>query len=186
LVRAGRAPTPPPARAIGGRTPPATCTVRDRGARGFCSAHSPWAARDRGSRGERGNGQRTGSRSRTEGRCPWTACTDHRWHDVSTWGNGRSSTIAFVETVHGYFLFEASLSGTYVVSVRVRIYILTLYAHTDLHLHSENIVAFFVRSTEPAWFCRRRARHTDHCDVTRGRQREALPTENSYTRANSI
>ena len=48
---------------------------------------------------------------------------------MSTWGNGRSSTITFVETVRGYFLFKASLSGTGVVSVRVRIYILTLYTH---------------------------------------------------------
>ena len=60
-----------------------------------------------------------------------------------------------------------------------------LHTYTDLHLHTENMIASFVISVEPAWFCRRRARCTDHCGVMRGKRHEASPTTVSCTKKNS-
>ena len=89
------------------------------------------------------------------------------------------------------FFFEASLSGYRCSICSLYVYksapkLTPLHTYTDLQLHSESMIASFVRSTEPTWLCRRRARRTDHCVVTRGRQYEASPTDNSYGKANSI
>ena len=88
-------------------------------------------------------------------------------------------------------LFEASLSGYKCSICSLYVYksapkLTPLHTYTDLQLHSENMIASFVRSIEPTWLCRRQARRTDHCVVTRGRQYEASPTDNSYGKANSI
>jgi len=85
------------------------------------------------------------------------------------------------------FFFEASLSG-YRCSIcsctRTEVHhtLTPLHTYTDLHLHTENKIASFVISAEPARFCRRRARRTDHCGVTRGRRHETSPTTVSCTR----
>ena len=82
--------------------------------------------------------------------------------------------------------FEASLSG-YKCSIcsctRTEVH----HTHTPTHKHRPTSthrkkIASFVISVEPARFCRRRARHTDHCGVTRGRRHETSPTTVSCTR----
>ena len=101
-----------------------------------------------------------------------------RDHILSKMINGcDSGLLFFLKPTSGYRCSICSCTRT-----KVHHTLTPLHTYTDLHLHTKNKIASFVISAEPTRFCRRRARRTDHCGVTRGRRHETSPTTVSCTR----